>query len=86
MVNFSRDTTPEMSSSDEATSTTKLSRGLGVGNVFRTFKAKRDQRRREEARANTLASLRRWEMLQITQGTATRVIDYVDDCPKNKGA
>ncbi|KAL1841810.1 hypothetical protein VTJ49DRAFT_6563 [Mycothermus thermophilus] len=75
---FNRETTPEMSS-DEGAGTPKHSKGLGIADAIRTLKAKREQRRREEAHANTLASLRRWEMLQITQGTATRGDEYFDD-------
>lgn len=55
-----------MAPEDGKTSKPKL---LGL---LRSYKAKREQRKEEEAARNTLAADRRWECLVMTGGTARR--------------
>lgn len=44
----------------------------GLSELIRSFKAKREERKREEAARNTLAADQYWECLNMTGGTARR--------------
>ena len=48
-----------------------------ISELFGSFKAKREERRKEEAARNAVAADRHWEVLSLTGGSAKRGYHFV---------
>lgn len=64
---------PSMSSDAQNQSSTRRS----LSGMLRAYKTKKEERRREEAEHNTRLADQRWEVLNMTGGTAQRARHFV---------